>query len=170
MIQFAGRRLLRKSAEWIHTADYGANQVTAPAKMLATNQHCEMRMTPSIPEREALFKTFSRALFTRDVQSLYRAVTPDFVWSYHDGVSVTKRLCSPGQIADHLAEQSRLYSAQRFHGIVYHHLPELTFMTMRVSETVMATGEKREQTGIECYSFEGGKIATKNVYRKPTAI
>jgi hypothetical protein len=46
-------------------------------------------------------------------------------------------------------------------------LPDISFMTFRVSETVRATGEVREQRGIECYRFEGGKIATKDVYRKP---
>jgi hypothetical protein len=40
-------------------------------------------------------------------------------------------------------------------------------MTFRVSETVRATGEEREQRGIERYTFEDGKIATKDVYRKP---
>jgi hypothetical protein len=40
-------------------------------------------------------------------------------------------------------------------------------MTFRVSETVRMTGEHREQRGIERYTFEGGKIATKDVYRKP---
>jgi hypothetical protein len=39
-------------------------------------------------------------------------------------------------------------------------------MTFRVSETVRSTGEQREQRGIERYTFEDGKIATKDVYRK----
>jgi hypothetical protein len=40
-------------------------------------------------------------------------------------------------------------------------------MTFRVSETVRATGEQREQRGIERYSFVDGRLATKDVYRKP---
>ena len=40
-------------------------------------------------------------------------------------------------------------------------------MTFRVSETLRATGEQREQRGIESYSFRDGRLATKDVYRKP---
>ena len=42
-------------------------------------------------------------------------------------------------------------------------------MTFRVSETLRATGEQREQRGIESYTFRDGKLATKDVYRKPVA-
>ena len=42
-------------------------------------------------------------------------------------------------------------------------------MTFRVSETLRASGEQREQRGIESYSFRDGKLATKDVYRKPVA-
>lgn len=44
---------------------------------------------------------------------------------------------------------------------------DISFMTFRVSETVRATGEQREQVGIERYSFGDGRLATKDVYRKP---
>ena len=40
-------------------------------------------------------------------------------------------------------------------------------MTFRVSETVRAAGDQREQCGIERYSFKDGRLATKDVYRKP---
>jgi hypothetical protein len=62
-----------------------------------------------------------------------------------------------------------LFSAQRFHDVVYHHLPDTTFMTFRVSETARATGAERQQRGIERYTFRDGKIAIKDVYRKPIA-
>jgi ketosteroid isomerase-like protein len=124
-------------------------------------------MTPDHAERELLFKAFARALLTADLDALYRAVTPDFLWSYHDGLSVTKSLGGSAAIAVHLAEQKALFSVQRFHDVAYHHLPETTFMSFRVSETVRATGAQREQCGIERYSFRDGKIATKDVYRKP---
>ena len=42
-------------------------------------------------------------------------------------------------------------------------------MTFRVSETLRASGEQGEQRGIESYSFRDGKLATKDVYRKPVA-
>ena len=36
--------------------------------------------TPSPAERDVLLTAFSKALFARDVEAIYRAVTPDFVW------------------------------------------------------------------------------------------
>ena len=101
------------------------------------------------------------------MDALYLVVTPDFRWSFHDGLVVTKSLEGPTAIRAHLAEQKALLSAQRFHEVAYHHAGDMTFMTFRVSETVQATGEQREQRGIESYTFRDGKLATKDVYRKP---
>jgi ketosteroid isomerase-like protein len=124
-------------------------------------------MAPSPAERDELFKNFARALFKGDMDALYLIVTPDFLWSFHDGLGVTKSLAGPAAIREHLAEQKALFSDQRFHDVVYHHAGELTFMTFRVSETLRASGEQREQRGIESYTFRDGKLATKDVYRKP---
>jgi len=126
-------------------------------------------VTPDYAERELLFRAFARALLSADLDALYRAVTPDFLWSYHDGEAVTKSLTGAAAIAAHLAEQKALFSVQRFHDVAYHHLPETTFMSFRVNETVRATGAQREQRGVERYSFKDGKIAAKDVYRKPVA-
>jgi ketosteroid isomerase-like protein len=114
-----------------------------------------------------LFKRFARALFRGDMDALYQAVTADFLWSFHDGLTVAQSLQSPAAIAAHLAEQKALLSAQRFHDVAYHHSGDISFMTFRVSETVRETGEQREQRGIERYTFRDGKLATKDVYRKP---
>jgi len=124
-------------------------------------------MVPSPAERDELFKRFARAMFRGDMDALYQAVTPDFVWSFHDGLAVTKSLQGPDAIVAHLDEQKALLSAQRFHDVAYHHAGDISFMTFRVSETVRATGEQREQHGIERYTFKDGKLATKDVYRKP---
>ena len=124
-------------------------------------------MAPSPAQQDELFKAFARALFKGDIDALYRVVTPDFLWTFHDGLAVTKSLADPAAIAAHLAEQKSLFSAQRFHEVAYHHAGELTFMTFRVSETVRATGDVREQRGVESYTFRDGKLATKDVYRKP---
>lgn len=124
-------------------------------------------MIPSPTERDDLFKHFARALFKGDMEALYQVVTLDFLWSFHDGLAVTKSLQGPDAIAAHLAEQKALLSAQRFHDVAYHHAGDVSFMTFRVSETVRASGGQREQRGIERYSFAGGKLATKDVYRKP---
>jgi len=124
-------------------------------------------MHPTPPERDALFESFARALFKHDMDALYRVVSPEFVWRYHDGVSPEVVLIGPGAILKHLDEKKAFYATSRFHDIVYHHLPDVSFMTFRVSEIVRSTGENREQRGIERYTFEGGKIAAKDVYRKP---
>ena len=124
-------------------------------------------MIPSAAERDELLKGFARALFKADMDALYRIVTSDFLWSFHDGVATTKALAGPAAIAEHLAEQKARFSAQRFHEVVYHHATEASFMTFRVSEIVRETGEQREQAGIERYTFRDGRLATKDVYRKP---
>ena len=127
-------------------------------------------MTPSPAERDELFKGFARALFKGDIDALYRVVTTDFLWSFHDGLGLTRSLASPDAIRAHLAEQKALFSAQRFHDVAYHHAPDISFMTFRVSETVRATGEQRAQRGIERYTFRDGRLATKDVYRKPVTL
>jgi ketosteroid isomerase-like protein len=124
-------------------------------------------MAPSFPDRDELFKGFARALFKSDIDALYQVVTSDFLWSFHDGLGLRKSLAAPDAIRAHLAEQKALFSAQRFHDVAYHHAPDITFMTFRVSETVRASGEAREQRGIESYRFRDGRLATKDVYRKP---
>jgi ketosteroid isomerase-like protein len=124
-------------------------------------------MHPTPAERGALFENFARALFKHDMEALYRVVSQDFVWRYHDGVSPEVVLIGRDAILKHLDERKAFYSTSRFHDIIYHHLPDLSFMTFRVSEIVRSTGEHREQRGIERYTFEDGRIATKDVYRKP---
>ena len=126
-------------------------------------------MTPTAAERDAIFEAFARALFKNDMDALYRIVAENFVWRYHDGVSTERVLTGRDAISAHIAERKAFYSASRFHDVAYHHLPDVSFMTFRVSETVRATGEQREQQGIERYTFENGKLATKDVYRKPVA-
>jgi len=124
-------------------------------------------MIPSPAERDELLKGFARALFRGDMDALYEVVTPDFIWNFHDGVVVTKSLAGAAAIAAHLGDQKLLFSAQRFHDVAYHHAPDVSFMTFRVSETLHGTGEQREQRGIESYTFRDGRLATKDVYRKP---
>jgi ketosteroid isomerase-like protein len=126
-------------------------------------------MTPTAAERDALLQAFARALFRNDMDALYEVVTPDFIWRYHDGISTERVLSSRDAIRTHIDERKAFFASSRFHDIVYHHLPDISFMTFRVSETVRATGEQREQQGIERYTFENGKLATKDVYRKPVA-
>jgi ketosteroid isomerase-like protein len=127
-------------------------------------------MAPSPCDRDELFKGFARALFKGDIDALYQVVTSDFLWSFHDGLVLTKSLAGPDAIRAHLAEQKALFSAQRFHDVAYHHAPDISFMTFRVRESLRASGEQREQRGIESYTFRDGKLATKDVYRKPIIL
>jgi ketosteroid isomerase-like protein len=126
-------------------------------------------MIPTAAERDALFQAFARALFKNDMRALYEVVAENFVWRYHDGLSTERVLTGREAIQNHIEERKAFFASSRFHDVAYHHLPEISFMTFRVSETVCATGEQREQQGIERYSFENGKLATKDVYRKPVA-
>ena len=132
-----------------------------------------MSPTPASPtsaERDALFSGFARALFKGDLDALYQVVAPDFVWRYHDGLSEERVLTSRAAILNHIEERKAFFAESRFHEVVYHHLSDLSFMTFRVSEIVRATGERREQRGVERYTFAAGKIATKDVYRAPIAV
>ena len=126
-------------------------------------------MTPTAAERDALFQAFARALFKNDMDALYAVVTENFVWRYHDGVSPERVLTGRDAVQKHIEERKTFFSASRFHDVAYDHLPDVSFMTFRVSETERTTGEQREQQGIERYTFESGKLATKDVYRKPIA-
>ena len=149
-------------------ADAGVNDSLNGIKMTGPKPAAEPH--PSRAERDELLKGFARALFKGDMDALYSVVTSDFRWNFHDGLVVTKSLAGPAAIAAHLAEQKALFSAQRFHDVAYHHAGEMTFMTFRVSEILRATGETREQRGIESYAFADGKLASKDVYRKPIKL
>ena len=126
-------------------------------------------MIPSFEARADLLKGFAKALFRRDLDALYAVVTPDFLWSFHDGLSVTKALAGRAQIVAHLEAQKELFLSQRFEDVAYHHGPEASFMTCRIDETLRSTGERRAQRGVELYRFRDGKLALKDVYRKPIA-
>ena len=128
-----------------------------------------LRMTPTAAERDALLQNFARALFRNDMEALYAVVTADFVWRYHDCISAERVLTGRDAIRTHVEERKAFFASSRFHDVAYHHLPDLSFMTFRVSETVRATGEQREQQGVERYTFANGRLATKDVYRKPIA-
>ena len=71
-------------------------------------------MTPPPAERDELFKGFARALFRGDIDALYQVVTPDFLWSFHDGLAMTKSLAGPAAIEGHLAEQKALLLGAAF--------------------------------------------------------
>lgn len=121
----------------------------------------------SAAERDALFKAFGRAFFKRDLDLMYQVVTPDFVWASHDANGGVTQLASRVAIERHFAEQATKVENVRFHDVVYHHAADATFMTFRMTSTDTATGKAHDELGVERYTFRDGRIALKDVYRKP---
>ncbi|MCW5744734.1 MAG: nuclear transport factor 2 family protein [Alphaproteobacteria bacterium] len=125
-------------------------------------------MTPTAADRDVVFKAFGRAFFKQDLDAMYQVVTPDFVWSVQAGNAV-RQLASREQIAAYFAERKQQVENVRFHDVVYHHAPEATFMTFRMTGTDKATGLAFENVGVERYTFRDGRLAVKDVYLKPAS-
>ncbi len=124
-------------------------------------------MIPGVEARDALFKTFGRAWFKRDAELLYEAVTPDFVWRSMDADGAVRLIAGKDAVAAALSASGGGNVQRRFEDVVYHHAPEATFMTFRLIETDKTSGATREEAGLERYTFKDGRIAVKDVYRKP---
>ena len=127
---------------------------------------------PSSTERDALLSAFSKALFARDVEAVYRTVTPDFVWRLPIGpdAPVAREIKSPEQLAAYFDERERVYDGMRFKDVVYHHAPDATFMTFRVVAKRKDGGAGVDAHGIERYLFRDGRIALKDAYWKRIAV
>lgn len=121
---------------------------------------------PDPAERDRLFRTFGRAWFKRDLDLLYEVVTPDFEWRSVDRTGTARLIKSRAGISEVFAAQAASKDRVGFSDVVYHHAPEASFMTFRLTETEAATNTVHEQLGIERYTFRDGRIATKDVYRK----
>lgn len=127
----------------------------SPATLLAE--------APPPADRDALFRSFGRAWFKRDVDLLYQAVTPDFEWRGGEGgAPITGR----DAVAAAFAAMAAGGRQVRFADVVYHHAPEASFMTFRIIETDPATGAETVDLGVERYLFRDGRIAVKDVYKK----
>ena len=124
--------------------------------------------TPSPAERDNLLTAFSKALFKRDVDAVYRTVTPDFIWRLPIGpdVPVGREIGSREQLAAYFDERERVYDGMRFHHVVYHHAPEATFMTFRVTAERKGDGTTVNVLGMERYLFRDRRIALKDAYWK----
>jgi ketosteroid isomerase-like protein len=127
---------------------------------------------PSPAERDALLAAFSKALFKRDVEAIYRAVTPDFIWRLPIGpdAPVAREIASPAQLAAYFAERERVYDGMRFHDVAYHHAPDATFMTFRVTARRKDGGAVVDADGMERYLFRDRRIALKDAYWKRIAV
>ena len=96
-------------------------------------------MNPTAEERDALFKSFGRAFFRQDLDAMYEVVTTDFTYSIlvNDAPRVmnTRR-----QVADFFEERKGIQQDVRFEDVVFHHAPDATFMTYRVTGVDVASG------------------------------
>lgn len=126
---------------------------------------------PTADVRDALLKAFAKALFAGDLDALYQVVTPDFVWSLPIGPAApfARRLSGRKDLAAYFAERDRLYSQMRFNDVAFHHAPDVTLMTFRVSGVWRATNESFEMQGMEQYRFRDDKICLKDAYWKRIA-
>ena len=123
-------------------------------------------MSMPTEDRDVLFKNFARAFFKKDVDALYETVTEDFIWASLDADGSTRTITGREAVAEKLNQRSATLENVRFEDVVYHHAPDATFMTFRLTATRADTGEPHEEAGIERYTFKDGRIAVKDVYRK----
>ena len=123
-------------------------------------------MNPTAEERDALFRAFGRAFFKQDLDAMYEVVTADFTYSIL--VEDEPRIMnSRDQVAAFFEERQGIQKNVRFEDVDFHHAPDATFMTYRVTGTDIASGQPFERVGVERYTFRNGRIAEKDVYSRP---
>lgn len=123
-------------------------------------------MPPTASERDALFKSFGRAFFKRNADALYEVCSQDFTWMTLDETGAATAITGKAAVAEQLQRRSDQLENVRFEDVHYHHAPDATFMTFRITAIRKDTGAPQEELGIERYTFKNGKIAMKDVYRK----
>ncbi len=123
-------------------------------------------MNPTAEERDVLFKKFGRAFFKQDLDAMYQVVTEDFTYSILVN-DVPRQMKTREAVAAFFDERRGIQKDVRFEDVVFHHAPEATFMTYRVTGTDVASGEAFERIGVERYTFRDGRIAEKDVYSRP---
>ena len=125
-------------------------------------------MPPSAEDRDALFRKFGRAFFKRDLDAMYEVITEDFAYSIQVG-DEPRQMTTRAEVAAFFEERQGTQRDVRFEDVVFHHAPEATFMTYRVTGTDVASGERFERVGVERYTFRDGRIAEKDVYSRVVA-
>ena len=98
---------------------------------------------------------------------MYDVVTEDFTYSIlvDDGPRIMR---TRDDVAAFFEERRGIQRDVRFEDVVFHHAPDATFMTYRVTGVDVASGEPFERVGVERYTFHEGRIAEKDVYSRPT--
>lgn len=123
-------------------------------------------MVPNQAERNALFKKFGRAFFKQDLDALYDVVTQDFTYSILVD-DIPRVLRNRDEVAGFFLERNASQKDVRFNDVVFHHAPDATFMTYRVTGVDVASNTAFERVGVERYTFAKGRIAEKDVYSRP---
>lgn len=123
-------------------------------------------MNPTAEERDALFEAFARAFFRQDLDAMYEVVTEDFAYSILVGDG-PRRMTSREEIAAFFEERRGIETDLRFEGVEFHHAPDATFMTYRVTGIEVASGQPFERVGVERYTFVDGRLSEKDVYSRP---
>lgn len=121
--------------------------------------------------RESLLANFLKAFARRDLDAMYRTVTPDFVWSLPVGpdAPLARNLATRDAIAAYFEERSRIYSSVKFHDLAWQHAPDASFMTFRVIAEYKDGRAPVDALGLERYTFRDGLIAMKDAYWKRIA-
>ena len=128
-----------------------------------------MSTTPDAATRDELFKAFGRAFFKQDLDAMYDVVTEDFVYSILVG-DEPREMRSRDEVAAFFEQRKGVQRNTRFEDVVFHHAPEATFMTYRVTGVEVATDLPFERIGVERYTFRDGRIACKDVYSRPVPV
>lgn len=117
-------------------------------------------------ERDLLFEQFGRAFFKQDLDALYDVVTERFTYSIVVN-NETRVMRSRDEVAVFFEERNASQKDVRFEDVVFHHAPDATFMTYRVTGIDLTNNERFERVGVERYTFDNGRIAEKDVYSRP---
>ena len=120
-------------------------------------------MTPDAAERDTIFRAFGRAFFKQDLEAMYAVVTPDFTWTLLANGQL-RTLDTREKVAAFFVERKSQVENVRFADVVYHHAPDATFMTFRMTGTDKVTGRPFASVGVERYTFRDGRLAVKDVY------
>lgn len=123
-------------------------------------------MSPT--DREALLADFLKAFARRDLDAMYRTVTPDFVWSLPVGPDAPEGrvLKSRESIAAYFEERSRIYASVKFHQLAWQHAPDASFMTFLLTAEYKDGRPPLDALGLERYTFRDNLIAMKDAYWK----
>lgn len=122
----------------------------------------------SIDSREQALSKFRSAFSSGDVDAIYRAVTPDFVWRLPIGpdARVAREIDSPQALAEYLSERTRIYSELRYSDSATYHSDDATFVTFRVAGKRRADDASFDVLAMERYLFRDGRVSEKDAYWK----